>query len=78
VRAAYSELLSGRAYRFDQEMKQRYKAIQECPETLCEIEKLRNPAYFLYADDDITANPQDPRNVSSALYFKKKAIKIRD
>ena len=74
VRRAYSDLLSGRALRFDREVRERDRKLAGCTSDLCEVDGIANrPATIFRSDIDPRAN----QNEAIAYYFGKKAVRLR-
>ncbi len=73
LRPAWDDLLSGRAARYDRQLKETYKRITECRETPCVVPPLEDPPATLFFDD-LKPDPEDWRNESVAFYFGKKDV----
>lgn len=68
--------LQGAAYVYDMKMWKRYKALQQCQDDICEVEKLKNYPYAIFFED-IEEDEKDWRNMTVASYFNKKGIKFK-
>lgn len=70
------DLLSGRSYRYDQELQRRYATIKTDPDPISEVEILQNtPASLFFSD--IYFVDKDWINRSYADYFGKKSIVLK-
>lgn len=78
-RSAYSDLLTGRAYRFDQQMKARIALVRSLPGDTITIPPLRNVPVTIVppipARDWVFSHPED-HNTCAGDYFGKKVINI--
>lgn len=70
------DLFSGRSYRFDQELWQRYAKINESHLMICEVDMLRNTPQSLFFSDIYFVN-KDWINQSYADYFNKKSVVLK-
>lgn len=77
IRTAYEDLFSGAASSFQQEMNERYAAIQLCSSDLCEVESLKHCPPTI-CPGDITPDSSDWRNSYTAPYFHKKGIRLKN
>ena len=68
IKTAYSDLFSGKAYRYDLELKRRYDMIKQSTKDTLYIQKLKYKPATIYFDD-ITSNPEDWRNKCYDSYF---------
>ncbi|WP_300565556.1 DUF6056 family protein [Flavobacterium sp.] len=78
IRVAYSDLLSGRAYKFDKEMKNRYDIINNSESQNCVVPAIENAplTIFSYEDMELTTDKENWKNDAIAKYFKKESIVI--
>ncbi len=76
IRTAFSELLRGTAYNYNERMNERYKTILESKSDNCQIDSIKNipKSYLLY---DISGDPKHVYNRWYAQYFNKKTISIK-
>jgi hypothetical protein len=74
VKMAYSDLLSGKAYKYDMELKKRSFLIQENKENSLEVPKLTNKPETLF-NIDITSDTDDWKNKCCGQYYNN--LKIR-
>lgn len=70
IRIAYADLLKGRAYRYNEEIKKRLIAIEACESEICEVEGLKNKPASLFVVD-ITADEKDWLNQTFSTFYKK-------
>jgi hypothetical protein len=76
VRAAWGDLVKGRAARYDRDMRRRYEAIRRCGGSLCEVDDLTaRPSTLLFTD--ITKDEKFWANGCVADVFERKAVRIR-
>ncbi len=75
---SYSDLLSGRAYKFDKEMKNRYHIITNSDSQNCVVPSIENAplTIFSYEDMELTTDKTNWKNDAIAKYFKKESIII--
>ena len=82
LRAAWSDLLSGSAYRYSRELDARYQAIRACPMSVCEVGRLRDmPRVMYFFDDPVDENSdsafyREYKDHGYAAYFHKRRIKL--
>ena len=73
IRAAYGDLLLGRAYAFDKQLTDRYEMIENCKNDTCFVAPLNvNLASIWYSD--LTTDASDNNNINYSIFFGKKAI----
>ncbi|GHB63305.1 DUF6056 family protein [Persicitalea jodogahamensis] len=77
VRAAYGDLLSGRAAAYDAELYRRYELIESSTESVVYLPALKNRPQSLYVDD-INQNHNHWWNRLMAGYFGKEAIYMKE
>ena len=77
IRKAYTDLLTGKASRYDKELTKRYKMIAESQSDICEVGELKSFPTTLFTVD-ITSDAEDWFNKAYARYFHKKAIVLRN
>jgi hypothetical protein len=75
---SYSDLLSGRAYKFDKEMKNRYHIITNSESKNCVVPPIENAPLTIYGYEDmeLTTDKKNWKNDAIAKYFKKESIII--
>lgn len=73
---AYSDLFSGTAYKFNKEMNERYKYIEESKSDTLELNSLENYPKTIYPFD-ITNDPNRIYNQWYARHFNKKSVIIK-
>lgn len=79
IRAAYADILKGRAYGYALQLDERIKTIKNCKSNTCIVSAIKNPPHIIYEPAlDLTTNPTDWKNKSQAVYFGVKAIKVGD
>lgn len=76
IRIAYSDLLSGRAYKYDRELRDRYKAIQNNEKDTLVIPKLTSLPKTIHFED-IRSNPKHWINQCYKSYFNQKEIILK-
>jgi len=76
IRAAYSDLLSGKAYNYDFELRNRYKNIQNSTNDILYVPKLNYEPVTIFCGD-ITSNSKDSSNQCYDAYYKPKSIIIK-
>ncbi|MCY7349099.1 MAG: hypothetical protein LH606_00295 [Cytophagaceae bacterium] len=80
-RSAYSDLLTGRAYRFDQEMKARLALVRSTPGDVITVPVLRNVPVTIVPPvpgfRDLVFSHPDDDNTCASGYFGKKAINYK-
>ena len=79
LRLAYSEWWSGKASRYDQQIKTRYSQIaevQKSPPSVLAIGPLYDVPQILFFDD-IQKNEEDWRNVCYANYFHLNKVRLK-
>ena len=76
IKVAYSEVISGEAKRYNQEMNDRYEKIRNSNEDNIEIDKIENvpQVFFLY---DITEDPNNIYNIWYKEFFGKESIALK-
>jgi hypothetical protein len=75
IRTAWENLLSGDAYRYDRELRQRYEKITGCAQDICVVPPLSVFPGTLYYKD-IDADPESWPNKPYAEYFGKQAVML--
>ena len=75
VRTAYSDLLSGSAYRYDKELRNRYQDIQNNKKEILVIPELSFLPKTIYFED-IRTNSKHWINQCYKSYFNQKEIKL--
>jgi hypothetical protein len=70
IQIAYKDLISGSAYRYNNEMNARYEKISKCKSEVCEIEKISNRPSTIFWDD-ITTDEKHWVNLCTGDYFDK-------
>lgn len=73
IKTVYSDLISGSAYGYNIELKNRYRLIQDNKKDTCYVPKLINKPTTIFFED-ITTEPDDWKNGSYSSYFKKEVI----
>lgn len=82
LKTAWSDLLSGTAYRYDKELNERYEAIKACQAFTCDVAPLKNIPRTIYfyetAVDEKTDTPflLQYKDNSYAHYFGKNRIRV--
>jgi len=77
IRTAYSDLLSGNAYNYDLELRNRYKIIQNSADDILYVSKLKfTPSTIFYRD--ITIDSKHGTNQCNDSYYKPKIIILKD
>ena len=76
VKLAYSDLLSGKAYKYDMELKKRTFLIQENKKNKLEVPKLINKPVTLF-NDDITNDDEDWKNKCCGQYYNYLQIRTK-
>lgn len=76
VKLAYSDLLSGKAYKYDMELKKRTFLIQDNKKNKLEVPKLINKPVTLF-NDDITNDNEDWRNKCCGQYYDNLIIRTK-
>ena len=76
VRSSFADLITGTAYQYDIQMKQRYDDIRQNNSELIEVDKIKNiPRTFYFTD--ITTDKDFDLNIWYAQYFGKKGIVLK-
>ena len=79
IRAAYSDILKGRAYNYAMQLEERQEILNNCKSDMCIVPKITTPPHIIYEPSlDLTTNPEDWKNTSQAIYFGVKAIKVEE
>lgn len=73
VKTAYADLIKGKAYKYDLELKERYKKINNSKNDTIYVSKLKHRPSTIFFDD-ITSNPSNWKNECYDSYFKHKII----
>jgi hypothetical protein len=68
--------LQGTAYAYDKEMQRRYQMLRQCQDDICEVDRLKSRPYAIFVRD-IEEDEKDRKNVFTAIYFKKKALRLK-
>lgn len=76
IKVAYSDLITGKAYQYDLELKRRYQLIGDSKIDTVFVPKLRYIPATIYFDD-ITNDTKDWRNQCHDSYYKSKTILLR-
>ena len=76
VTLAITDLFSGSAYSYNSQMKERYKAIEECTTDSCRVDSLINIPKTIYYKD-ITSDPSLLSSQWYATFFGKKSIALK-
>lgn len=76
IRAAYLDLFSGSAYKYDSEMKKRYELIGNSASDVVYVPALSSFPSTIYSDD-ISDDPKDWRNMCYSSYYHLKTIIIK-
>jgi hypothetical protein len=73
---AYKDVLSGKAYRYDLEMRDRFNRIKACQDTLCVVPPLRNKPKTIYNEVDfsLTTDKNNWKNQEVSRYFRKTVV----
>lgn len=73
---AYKDLFSGKAYRYDLEMKDRFNRIKACQDTLCVVPPLKNKPKTIYNEVDfsLTTDINNWKNAEVSRYFRKQVV----
>lgn len=75
-RNAYSDLMRGRAYKYNVEYKKRITSIELCSSDTCYVNKITNKPVTLFYADDLMPN-QAACDGCMASYFNKKVIIVK-
>lgn len=76
VRSSFADLITGTAYQYDIQMKQRYDYIRQNNSELIEVNEIKNiPRTFYFTD--ITSDKDFDLNIWYAQYFGKKGIVLK-
>ncbi|MGB3017121.1 MAG: DUF6056 family protein [Ignavibacteria bacterium] len=76
VRSSFADLITGTAYQYDIQMKQRYDYIRKNDSELIEVNDIKNiPRTFYFTD--ITTDKNFDLNIWYAQYFGKKSIALK-
>lgn len=79
IRAAYADILKGRAYEYAMQLEKRKELLTNCKTDTCSVPSIKNPPHTIYEPGlDLTTDSKDWKNTSQATYFNVKAIKIKD
>ncbi|MEO8664737.1 MAG: DUF6056 family protein [Ignavibacteria bacterium] len=76
VRIAYADLLRGTAYKYNNELYQRYDSIIQSRSENCEVTEIENIPRTLYVSD-LSSDPEEEFNKKYAHYFNKKSIILK-
>jgi hypothetical protein len=73
---AYRDLFSGKAYKYDAEMKNRFKMINACKEKVCIVPPLLNKPKTIFNEVDfsLTTDKNNWKNIEVSRYFRKEVI----
>ncbi len=73
---AYKDLLSGKAYHYNLEMKDRFTRIKRCKDTLCVVPPLISKPKTIYNEVDfsLTTDKNNWKNLEVSSYFRKHII----
>lgn len=75
VRNAYNDLIRGNAYRYDLELKNRYKIILNSKNDTCRVPLLKDKPQTIFSYD-ITDDPENWKNRSFGAYYHPKKVII--
>ncbi len=73
IRTAYADLINGNAYKYDSELRERYKFIGNTNHDTCIVPELKNKPYTIFVCD-ITFDASDWLNDSYNTFWKKKIV----
>lgn len=82
LKTAYSDLFSGAAYRYDQELNKRYDLIAECKTSLCDVPPLTDHPRTIFWFEDAVDEKEDSafflqyKDHGYAFYFDKQRIRL--
>ncbi|WP_338812968.1 DUF6056 family protein [Bernardetia sp. Wsw4-3y2] len=77
IRAAYADILKGRAYNYAMQLDDRKTLLLNCKSDTCIVPVIKNPPHIIYEPAlDLTTDSNDWKNKSQAVYFGVKAIKV--
>ena len=76
---AYQDLFSLKAYKYNNEMKARFLALDNCKEQDCILEPLINKPTTIFTAEDfaLTTDKNNWKNLEIARFYRKKSIIIR-
>jgi hypothetical protein len=79
ISQAYFDFFSGKAYRYNNEMENRFELIRKSEKKECELPALINLPFTIYSRDVIglTNDKNNWKNIEIARYFRKKSIVIQ-
>lgn len=79
ITIAYHDLLTGKAYKYNNEMKARFELINNCKKSECVLPGLINTPLTIYSKNvmGLTNDKQNWKNLEIARYFRKKSILIQ-
>lgn len=79
ITSAYHDLLTGKAYKYNDEMVARFKLIKNCKEQECVLPSLNNAPQSIYISEvmGLTNDKNNWKNKEIARYFRKKSIIIQ-
>lgn len=79
ITLAYHDLITGKAYKYNNEMKARFELINNCKKKECILPELINTPLTIYNRDvmGLTNDKQNWKNLEIARYFRKKSIVIQ-
>ncbi|WP_338766501.1 DUF6056 family protein [Bernardetia sp. ABR2-2B] len=79
IRAAYADILKGRAYNYSMQLDTRKTLLSNCKSDTCIVPIIPNPPHIIYEPAlDLTTDPENWKNKSQAIYFGVKAIKVKE
>lgn len=76
---AYHDLLSGKAYKYNKEMRTRFELIKKCKQPDCVLPELINkpPTIYNTVDMGLTTDKNNWKNMEMSRYFRKRSIIIK-
>lgn len=79
ITLAYHDLITGKAFKYNNEMKARFELINNCKKTECKLPGLINIPLTIYSREvmGLTNDKQNWKNLEIARYFRKKSILIQ-
>ncbi len=79
IRAAYADLLKGRAYNYAMQLDTRKTLLANCKSDTCIVPAIKNPPHTLYEPTlHLTTYPEYWINEAQATYFGVKAMKVEE
>jgi Family of unknown function (DUF6056) len=78
IMTAYQDLFSLKAFKYNNEMKARFLAIDNCKETDCVLKQLINKPTTIFSQEDfaLTTDKNNWKNLEIARYYRKNSIVI--